>query len=467
MRVVIADDEKFVLVVLKSALRSVRFPIEIVGEALDGDDAYRLCCKKKPDLLITDICMPRKDGLDLLAKLRETQPELPVIIYSGFDNFSYAQKAIHYGVEEYLLKPIDEEKLERAISDVMQRRQMRSLRDKTQSRSRLLRRCLESIAPGVRQDAQRTGSGGEDEQQFLSGAAECTLFMLAVPGEREICETQWRVRLTERAPYAQQLDADGRLTILEEKSAAGSVRRAADEIWGAGGYLLYAQELSAKADGVQGMQRLCQALRRADDAIQSYFYDGALREGAAFDDRPEQKEAEQFNRAYAERITTAILLGKKDYLTALLRDYWQDLLKAYPEGNPRCLKRAAWEQMNRQMAALKLPWDGCPQAAAAHDALTRLLTAEQVLEQLLLCGTGILELQKKSTSASPEENLREVIDKYLREHYREDISLEQLADFLHFNPSYTSDLFKRIFGKPFVSYLTSMRVETAKVLLQV
>ena len=106
MRVVIADDEKFVLVVLKSALRSVRFPIEIVGEALDGDDAYRLCCKKKPDLLITDICMPRKDGLDLLAKLRETQPELPVIIYSGFDNFSYAQKAIHYGVEEYLLKPI-------------------------------------------------------------------------------------------------------------------------------------------------------------------------------------------------------------------------------------------------------------------------------------------------------------------------------------------------------------------------
>ena len=198
MRVVIADDEKFVLVVLKSALRSVRFPIEIVGEALDGDDAYRLCCKKKPDLLITDICMPRKDGLDLLAKRRETQPELPVIIYSGFDNFSYAQKAIHYGVEEYLLKPIDEEKLERAISDVMQRRQMRSLRDKTQSRSRLLRRCLESIAPGVRQDAQRTGSGGEDEQQFLSGAAECTLFMLAVPGEREICETQWRVRLTER-----------------------------------------------------------------------------------------------------------------------------------------------------------------------------------------------------------------------------------------------------------------------------
>lgn len=47
MRVVIADDEKFVLVVLKSALRSVRFPIEIVGEALDGDDAYPALLQEK------------------------------------------------------------------------------------------------------------------------------------------------------------------------------------------------------------------------------------------------------------------------------------------------------------------------------------------------------------------------------------------------------------------------------------
>ena len=157
MRVVIADDEKFVLVVLKSALRSVRFPIEIVGEALDGDDAYRLCCKKKPDLLITDICMPRKDGLDLLAKLRETQPELPVIIYSGFDNFSYAQKAIHYGVEEYLLKPIDEEKLERAISDVMQRRQMRSLRD----RRRAAAACFGAAWKALRRGCGRMRSAPE------------------------------------------------------------------------------------------------------------------------------------------------------------------------------------------------------------------------------------------------------------------------------------------------------------------
>ena len=103
----------------------------------------------------------------------------------------WAVEATPGAVKEIERKRANEEKLERAISDVMQRRQMRSLRDKTQSRSRLLRRCLESIAPGVRQDAQRTGSGGEDEQQFLSGAAECTLFMLAISSSVRVSLADW------------------------------------------------------------------------------------------------------------------------------------------------------------------------------------------------------------------------------------------------------------------------------------
>ena len=138
MRVVIADDEKYVLVVLKSTLSKLRYPIEIVGEAMDGEEAFRLCRERQPELLITDICMPRTDGLDMLALLREELPELPVIIYSGFDSFSYAQRAIHYGIEEYLLKPIDGEKLERAIGSIIERRQQARSRERAEAANRLL-----------------------------------------------------------------------------------------------------------------------------------------------------------------------------------------------------------------------------------------------------------------------------------------------------------------------------------------
>ena len=130
MRVVIADDEKFVLVVLKSALRSVRFPIEIVGEALDGDDAYRLSAAALLDaarherftLYLLDIMMPGLNGMDAAREIRGFDKAADIIFLTsspGFAYDSYSVKAL-----EYLLKPIDEEKLERAISDVMQRRQM-------------------------------------------------------------------------------------------------------------------------------------------------------------------------------------------------------------------------------------------------------------------------------------------------------------------------------------------------------
>lgn len=94
MRVVIADDEKFVLVVLKSALRSVRFPIEIVGEALDGDDAYPALLQEKAGSFDHGYlyASARTDSI-CLQSCSETQPELPVIIYSGFDNFSYAAES--------------------------------------------------------------------------------------------------------------------------------------------------------------------------------------------------------------------------------------------------------------------------------------------------------------------------------------------------------------------------------------
>ena len=123
MRIVIADDEKYVRLVLKDTLQHLNIPVEIVGEANDGREAYEMCCACKPDLLITDICMPEQDGFVLLEKIRETFPELPIIIYSGYDNFSYAKRASRYKIEEYLLKPIDEEKLETAIRNIEKHKQ--------------------------------------------------------------------------------------------------------------------------------------------------------------------------------------------------------------------------------------------------------------------------------------------------------------------------------------------------------
>ena len=72
-----------------------------------------------PDVVITDICMPFLDGLELAKLVYERFPETIVVVLTGFSEFSYAQKAIRYHVHDYLLKPVDPDELEASIRRAM------------------------------------------------------------------------------------------------------------------------------------------------------------------------------------------------------------------------------------------------------------------------------------------------------------------------------------------------------------
>lgn len=79
---------------------------EVAGEASDGEEGLQLIQKIRPDIVITDIRMPKQNGLDMIQKIKEFDPGSHVIIISGHDNFEYAQQAIRLGVADYILKPV-------------------------------------------------------------------------------------------------------------------------------------------------------------------------------------------------------------------------------------------------------------------------------------------------------------------------------------------------------------------------
>jgi two-component system response regulator YesN len=91
---------------------------EYAGDAPDGESAVSAIRRVKPDIVITDIRMPFVDGLELTRIIRGEFPEIRIIILSGYNDFSYAQKAISLGVSEYLLKPISPVELVRALNKV-------------------------------------------------------------------------------------------------------------------------------------------------------------------------------------------------------------------------------------------------------------------------------------------------------------------------------------------------------------
>ncbi len=88
---------------------------EFCGEAPDGEMALPLLRTAQPHVLLTDIKMPFMDGLQLSKIVRERMPWVKIIILSGHDEFEYAQRAIHLGVTDYLLKPVTVQKLQNSL----------------------------------------------------------------------------------------------------------------------------------------------------------------------------------------------------------------------------------------------------------------------------------------------------------------------------------------------------------------
>lgn len=115
-RAVIIDDEAWTREVIRSLGSWDTLNIEIVGEASDGDFGIELIRQLKPEIVITDINMPKMNGLQLISLMRNSGSEAKIIIISGHDDFEYIHSALKLGVSDYLLKPIKPDELNKQLA---------------------------------------------------------------------------------------------------------------------------------------------------------------------------------------------------------------------------------------------------------------------------------------------------------------------------------------------------------------
>lgn len=121
-RVFLAEDESLIRKGIKNLISWNEYGFSFVGEAQDGELAWPLIQKQKPDIVITDIRMPFMDGLALSRLIKKNMPETTIIILSGYDDFTYAKEAIGIGVDQYLLKPLSKEQLIEVLLEVKQKK---------------------------------------------------------------------------------------------------------------------------------------------------------------------------------------------------------------------------------------------------------------------------------------------------------------------------------------------------------
>ncbi|WP_286314704.1 response regulator [Romboutsia ilealis] len=129
-KVYLLDDEPFILEGLKYIVDWKDYGFEIVGFANNGEDGLKEILSMDIDLVITDIMMPKMTGLELIENLINSNYQTNFIVLSAFQEFEYAKKAISMGAQNYILKPIDTEELEKSIISIKSKLKEKENRNK-------------------------------------------------------------------------------------------------------------------------------------------------------------------------------------------------------------------------------------------------------------------------------------------------------------------------------------------------
>ena len=136
LKVFLVEDEFIIREGIKNNIDWQIHGYEFCGEASDGELAFPLIQKLKPDILITDIKMPFMDGLALSRLVKKELPETEIIFLSGYEEFDYAKEAIQIGVARYLLKPINGDALLAEVDivaeDILKKQREKEIREKYQ-----------------------------------------------------------------------------------------------------------------------------------------------------------------------------------------------------------------------------------------------------------------------------------------------------------------------------------------------
>lgn len=120
-KLLIADDEPIVLEALTELLACPDYDIGEILTASNGEAALSLFHSGRPDIVVTDVRMPRMDGIEFITRIRACDESTSIIIFSAYSEFEYARKAISLNVVDYLLKPIHLPDFDRTIRRVVER----------------------------------------------------------------------------------------------------------------------------------------------------------------------------------------------------------------------------------------------------------------------------------------------------------------------------------------------------------
>ncbi|MDO3412521.1 response regulator [Saccharibacillus sp. CPCC 101409] len=483
--ILIVDDERIEREGMRNLIRRSELELETLT-AENGEAALAIVRNRRVDIVITDIKMPFMDGLELAEALKREKPEIELILYSAFNEFEYARRAIRTNVSNYLLKPIQVPEFLAAVRQAVQ-----TCEKKEADRERE-RELLEGYRRGMAYEREKmlldavngTGPPGRESSRvaraFASGAEFVHLLLADCAGpffdlHNDEVFSMLRDRLDLPFDYLNLNENQSLLFVRQSaplpkaalRTLAESLRSSLLERFGREASVI----VGAPSEGWEHVHEVYADLERL---LEFKFF---------LDDHGVLFAEEHFTETSVGEVELDVILEKIDqYLN--YRDirgakYGLELLFASLKTKERTsslyIKFLCSDIMNKMLSRERknaLPvirdyLERISRSSSLNDLKTLMFELFDTMANMEPAEPAD-SADYGSSPAKPDSAHRTIerIRQLVQEHYDQDLSLEGIAEQVYLSPSYLSYLFKKETGQSLIRYITQTRLEKAAELLK-
>lgn len=497
IKVFLVEDEMVIRRGIKNSIDWEKEGYIFCGEASDGELAYPMIIKEKPDILITDIRMPFMDGLELCKLVKKELPNIKILILSGYDEFDYAKEAIRLGVTEYLLKPISSGKLLEALNGVSEsirrekedkdlvRKYMEEMRENTEHEKQ---KFFEQMIAGNLSMADALETGKKYEMSLSAGMYNLLLFRFTLGEENRksgelLGEAEYAIeKLTERLEYVFEFQrgVEGWAFLLmadNEEQMSERVKELSkdlEEIMKNYSTIAY---FGGIGQPVARLRELEESFREAERALAARFTMELNRIISVDDIRMAQNvdtlddiEITSFGEIEKTRTMLEKFLnnGVEDEIDKFVDVYINEL----PEENLKSVLMRQYIIMDAYIVMMSfcekiegIEGEMQAQSEELKNSMKTIQTVEEIKNYIRMLLKKIIGV-RDTISGRRYSDIIEIAKDQIRKTYMSDeISLNTIAAEVGMSPSYFSSIFSKEMGKTFVEYLTEIRMDRAKELL--
>ena len=489
-KIMLVDDEEEVRT---SIIRKIDWQdagFEVIGDAENGKEALEKIEQNEPDVVLTDIRMPYMDGLEMAENIRQRYPSIKIVIFSGFDEFEYAKKAIKLNVIEYILKPVNVEELTAILKKIKKNldEEIEQKRNVT-----LLRESYIKSLPALREHfLNDLIQGGMEETQIeeklneyaidVAGAVKWVIAAIHLePDDKAVSLHQQRelIPISVRNLIEEKLEGQYRFIVFHS-SFETILLVAIDKDNTQTGLIALLGDICKETKKILevsvtiGVGESCSSLtdlsRPCHTALNALGYRAITGSGGVIcigDMEPSGHEKLRFDSRMESELIAAVKFGPEEKIRSVIDGIvsrMEDARVHYRQYQAYVLAIInVLTQLSQQYDLRISEMFGVENDY--FEILGRVQKMENVrpyLTEVALKMNAGMEEERSNTT----KNVIREAKQYIQDNFQDpDLSVEKICRHLHMSPAYFSTMFKKETGQAYIAYLTDVRLGRAVELL--